>query len=257
MNEQSDFRERVQALVAEGKLTAEEAEQLLSGEVRVTGETPQGKVPRRMTVKLTGTNVQVYHDASVSTPQVSTQGEGRVELRSTPDGWLLRRDDQQEGWLKGLMGGWMAGGLKVDLRLPPDFLDLDIDLMGGNLRLHDLGARVRAKLAGGNLTLGQVSALNVNVTGGNVNATCHLGSGEHSLKVTGGNANLTVFDPDRVHLSAHVIGGNLRTPGFSVRRRDTSPASAHFESDGANDITLSLNLTGGNATVTGEGVTSA
>lgn len=256
MNEQADFRERVRALVAEGKLTAEEAEQLLSGGVRVTDEAPGGDTPRRMTVKMAGANVQVYHDDALSAPQVSTEGEGRVELRRAPDGWLLRRDDQQEGWLDRLMGGWLRDGLRVELRLPADFLDLDIDLSGGNLRLHDLGARVRAKLAGGNLTLGRVSALNVSVIGGNVNAVCHFDPGEHSVKVTGGNAGLTVLDPAHMRLSAQVIGGNLRASGFAVRRRDSGPASALFESEGAGDITLLLNLTGGNATVTGEAVTS-
>ncbi len=256
MNEQSDFRERVRALVAEGKLTAEEAGQLLSGSVRVTDEGPGESTPRRMIVKMAGANVQVHYDAALSAPQVSSEGEGRMELRATPEGWLLRRDDQQEGWLERLTGGWLRDGLKVELRLPPDFLDLDIDLSGGNVRLHDLGARVKAKLAGGNLTLGRVSALNVSVMGGNVNATCHFAGGEHGVKVMGGNANLTVLDPAHVRLSANVVGGNLRTHGFAVRRRDTSPATAHFESEGEGDATLLLNLTGGNATVTGEGVTS-
>lgn len=258
MDSQDSFREQVQTLVAEGKLTPEEAGQLLAGAptetgaVRVTHEAPEADTPRRMTVKMQGASVQVYPDPTLSAPSVSAQGEGKIELLSTPEGWLLRRDPEEESWLRRLTFGLLREGLKVELRLPSDFRDLNIDLAGGNVRLHDLGARVQAKVAGGNLHLGTVTALHVNVTGGNVSGEASLQDGEHQLKVTGGNAALTVTNAPEVRLSANVVGGSLRTSGFSVRRFDTSPATARYESDVSGPIALSVSITGGSATLSGD-----
>lgn len=254
MNSQDDFRARVEALVAEGKLTAEEAQQLLAGGsgVRVTSETPEDRTPRRLTIRMQGASVQVYPDAGLSAPQVSTEGEGKVELVSTAEGWLLRRDPQEEHWLGRLMGGLFREGLKIELRVPQDFRDLDLDLAGGNIRLHDLGARVTAKVTGGNLNVGRVTALNVNVTGGNLSGTADFEAGDQHIKITGGNATLSVLNAPEVRLSAHVVGGSIRTHGFLVRRRDTSPATTRLETEGSGQTQLHVSITGGSATLNGE-----
>ncbi|AFZ67146.1 DUF4097 family beta strand repeat-containing protein [Deinococcus peraridilitoris] len=260
MNSQDDFRARVQALVAEGKLTAAEAETLLaapSAGVQRTAEVPEQQAPRRLRIAMQGASVQVYADSGLTTPQVTAEGEGRIELLAGPDGWTLRRERESEGWLNRLTQGLFRESLKIELRIPEDFRDVSIDLAGGNVRLHDLNARVQGKVSGGNLHLGQVSALNVNVTGGNLQATATLEEGEHSVKLTGGNATLSVPNAASVRLNAQVVGGSLRTHGFAVKRRDTSPATATYEGYTQGNIRLNVSITGGNATLTGAGVSAS
>jgi hypothetical protein len=130
MNQDQSFRERVQALVAEGKLTPQEAEALLGGDT--TAPEPQAPpvpptpvipdlpeppappmlpdseqtpvyldrhgevgeptdVPPVLHLIASAFNLTVRIDPQVSAPRLYVSVPDRVHLVGTPEGWLVKR----------------------------------------------------------------------------------------------------------------------------------------------------------------------
>lgn len=212
MNEQQqpaeDFRSQVQRLVAEGKLTAEEAAGLLEGtpaeapEALMPAPTAQqgsaGEIPPDLVLKVSGYTLTVLHDVSLDTPRLSANEDGVLRLTGTPQGWQVQRVDH-------FGGHW--GSVKAILSLP--FLPRQVraTVEGGNLTLPDAGGEMTAQINGGNIRMGRAASLDAEVNGGNLTAT-EIG-GPTRLGVNGGNLTLTGAHS----LNASVNGGNLKWAG--------------------------------------------
>ncbi|WP_216323962.1 hypothetical protein [Deinococcus aestuarii] len=214
MNEQANesFRAQVERLVAEGKLTPEEAAGLLEGDERVAGDVaasdspgiPTGDTPPDLDLGVNGYSLTVLHDASVPGPQLSANREGEVTLTATAHGWRVERAHRPQG-------GW-SGGLpvKVILSLPFAPRHTRAEVHGGNLHLPDLAGEARVEVHGGNVRMGRAASLSANVHGGNLKAA-EMGGPTH-LSVHGGGLSL---EGART-LNASVHGGNLRWAGQLV-----------------------------------------
>lgn len=213
MNEQQqpaeDFRSQVQRLVAEGKLTAEEAAGLLEG-TPTPADAPEalmpaaaqqdsaGDVPPDLVLKVSGYTLTVLHDSALSSPQLSANEDGVLRLSGTPKGWQVQRADHSGGH-------W--GNLKAILSLPFAPRQVRATVEGGNLTLPDLGGDMHAEINGGNIRMGRAASLKAEVNGGNLNAA-EMG-GSTDLSVNGGNLSLSGAHS----LNASVNGGNLRWAG--------------------------------------------
>ncbi len=211
MNEQQqpaeDFRSQVQRLVAEGKLTAEEAAGLLEG---MSTDAPEAQmpapadahqdseIPPDLVLKVSGYTLTVLHDGSLGAPHLSASEDGVLRLSGTPKGWQVQRADH-------LGGHW--GNLKAILTLPFAPRHVRAAVEGGNLTLPDLGGEMHAEINGGNIRMGRAASLNAEVNGGNLTAA-EMGGPTH-LSVNGGNLTLTGAHS----LNASVNGGNLRWAG--------------------------------------------
>ncbi|MDV6375932.1 hypothetical protein [Deinococcus arenicola] len=216
MNEQQqpgqpaeDFRSQVQRLVAEGKLTAEEAAGLLevevapaeSSEAVVLAEMPQdsaSEIPPDLTLKVSGYTLTVVHDPSVHAPHLSANEQGVLRLTGTPRGWEVQRVGQ-------LQGHW--GNIKAILALPFAPRHVRATVEGGNLTLPDAGGEMLAEVNGGNIHMGRAASLKAEVNGGNLTAAEM--DGPTHLNVNGGNLTLTGAHS----LNASVNGGNLKWAG--------------------------------------------
>jgi hypothetical protein len=213
MNEDANesFRAQVDRLVAEGKLTAEEAAGLLEGtEVESAALDPReikahytasgdDDTPPDLTLEVTGFTLQVVVDSSVIGPQLHANEEGLLLLEAVADGWrVARRPDQK-------LAGW--SNLRAILTLPFAPRHVRARVEGGNLTLPDLGGEMLADVNGGNLRMGRAASLRADVNGGNLTAT-EMGGPTH-LSVNGGNLTL-----EGAHtLNASVNGGNLNWAG--------------------------------------------
>ncbi|WP_027482648.1 hypothetical protein [Deinococcus pimensis] len=258
MNENESFRERVQALVAEGKLTPEEAEALLGSRPdqeavstapqtpvtldKTEGDTPStavtqitplqespavpfdGDVPPVLHLIVAGFSLSVRTDESVTAPHLHVSAPGRVQLAGTPEGWLVKRvplewQDRGEGWLDRLVGGFVQeGNLRAELVVPAGITEVNAKVQGGNLGLPDLNAPVNVKVQGGNLTLGNASDLHARVQGGNLRWNALVSGGTHDVKVQGGNANVQLQPGSSVRLDGEVTAGNMSASGFPVTK---------------------------------------
>ncbi|CAM3522536.1 hypothetical protein [Deinococcus frigens] len=210
MNEQQspaeDFRSQVQRLVAEGKLTAEEAAGLLESTpadapeaVMPTAQQDSSEgIPPDLTLKVSGYTLTVLHDPSVDAPHLSANEDGVLRLAGTPKGWQVQRVDH-------FGGHW--GSVKAILSMPFMPRHVRATVEGGNLTLPDLGGEMQADVNGGNIRMGRAASLKAEVNGGNLTAT-ELDGPTH-LGINGGNLSLT----GAYSLNASVNGGNLKWAG--------------------------------------------
>lgn len=210
MNEHMDegFRAQVDRLVAEGKLTPEEAAGLLEGteeEAPSTVELPAsttvvnpGDTPPDFLLKVSGYNLTVIHDAGVDGPQLSASREGVLALTATPEGWRVARIHR---------GPTHGESLRAILTVPFAPRHVRAEVNGGNLTLPDLGGEMIADVNGGNVRMGRAASLRADVNGGNLTAA-EMGGPTH-LSVNGGNLTLE----GAYTLNASVNGGNLRWAG--------------------------------------------
>lgn len=210
MNEDANesFRAQVDRLVAEGKLTAEEAQGLLEGTEREadTGAdlpAPQaavsaGETPPDLDLRVQGYSLTVIHDSAVPEPHLSSNRDGEVSLTATPDGWRVARTHRTDHH---------GQTIRAILTLPFSPRHVRAKVEGGNLTLPDLGGEMRADVNGGNVRMGRAASLKADVNGGNLTAT-EMGGPTH-LSVNGGNLTL-----EGAHtLNARVNGGNLTWAG--------------------------------------------
>jgi len=212
MNEHAEesFRAQVERLVAEGKLTAEEAAGLLEGQEVEAGapDLPgmgahttapgDGDTPPDLILKVNGYTLTVLHDAGLAAPQLSASHDGELMLTATPQGWRVERVSRHQGH-------W--AGLRAILTLPFALRHVRARVEGGNLTLPDLGGEMIADVNGGNLRMGRAASLKADVNGGNLTAS-EMGGPTH-LSVNGGNLTLE----DAQTLNASVNGGNLKWAG--------------------------------------------
>lgn len=214
MNEHADesFRAQVERLVAEGKLTPEEAAGLLEGAVEeaVSGdqelsvqtspaqEHGSGDTPPDLVLKVSGYTLTVLHDAGLSIPQLSASRNGELRLTATPEGWRVERVSRQQS-------SWTSLRAILSVPFAPRHVRARVD--GGHLTLPDLGGEMVADVNGGNLRMGRAASLKADVNGGNLTAS-EMG-GPTQLSVNGGNLSLE----DARTLNASVNGGNLKWAG--------------------------------------------
>ncbi|WP_019588056.1 hypothetical protein [Deinococcus apachensis] len=210
MNERMDegFRAQVERLVAEGKLTPEEAAGLLEGTVEesTTAAEPfaplmaayPGDTPPDLLLKVSGYNLTVIQDAGVGQPQLSANREGVLRLTATPEGWEVSRIHR---------GPLHGETLRAILTVPFAPRHVRAEVNGGNLALPDIGGEMLADVNGGNVRMGRAASLRADVNGGNLNAA-EMGGPTH-LNVNGGNLTLEGAQT----LNASVNGGNLRWAG--------------------------------------------
>ncbi|MBB5376331.1 hypothetical protein HNQ07_001788 [Deinococcus metalli] len=207
-----EFRAQVERLVAEGKLTAEEAQGLLGSDDTARPEgagalqlrelpdgTDPGDVPPDLLLHVTGYTLQVVTDGSLGAPQLHANEDGRLVLEATPQGWRVarQRGQQHSGW----------NGVKAILSVPFAPRHVRAEVSGGNLTLPDLGGEMLADVNGGNVRMGRAASLKADVNGGNLTAA-DMGGPTH-LNVNGGNLSLTGAHA----LNASVNGGNLKWAG--------------------------------------------
>ncbi|ULH15364.1 hypothetical protein MF271_15740 [Deinococcus sp. KNUC1210] len=234
MDGQESFREQVERLVAEGKLTQDEAAELLKTSEQPTspeGNTPAadagdedahgplvsldksswaavqvpssqalGDIPPDLRLKVDGYGLQVVLDASQSQPTLRASQDGELSLRAGPDGWTVERTE-------GLRGRKRSWGLKAVLSVPFMPRDVQAEVNGGNLTLADVSGNVRLNVNGGNTRMGSAAGLEAEVSGGNLGARQILGAAR--ISVSGGNARLDSAGGVR----ATINGGNLNWSG--------------------------------------------
>ena len=267
MNEQAadDFRSQVQRLVADGKLTPEEARGLLadletpdpvsldkdsepapfaSAEAPGTGtdtgvetgarsQESAGQNAPDLTLRVSGYTLTVVHDEGVSAPQISANHEGELRLSGGPGGWTVER--QRKGHDA---RHWPP--LQAILSVPFAPRQVHARVEGGNLTLPDLRGDLHAEVSGGSVRLGSALGLRAEVNGGNLTAGEIEGHSE--LRVNGGNITVN----GARSLNASVNGGNLTWTGElrgGDHRAELNAGNVSLHLRGASSLRLEANVT--------------
>ncbi|EYB69423.1 hypothetical protein DEIPH_ctg008orf0160 [Deinococcus phoenicis] len=283
MNEYANesFRAQVDRLVAEGKLTPEEAAGLLEGnavdspapvpalQVAETGDTPPD-----LRLKVSGYSLTVIHDPAVPQPHLGANREGELSLTALPEGWQVARTHPLQGshsLLKAILtvpfaprhvaaqveGGNLTlpdltGELRADVNggniRMGSALSLQADVNGGNLNAATIHGPAHLTVNGGNLTLEQAGSLNASVNGGNLKWAGQLTQGDHRVEVNAGNATLHLLPGSSVQLDADVTVGAFKAD-FPTHRSGGFLNTRHSGQLGGGDAQLSCRVAAGQVKV--------
>lgn len=208
--EPESFAANVERLVAEGKLTAAEAAELLEPVqpdpepsaaptqvmLHKTGGREDLGVPPDLRLDVSGYGLRVIYDPSLPEPRLTSNHEGQLHLRAGPDGWSVSGRGRHRGL-----------NLQAVLSLPFTPRDVRADVSGGNLNLMGVSGAARIEVSGGNATLGNAGELRAEVSGGNLTAGAVAGALE--VEVNGGNLSVAGAS----ELRAEVNGGQLSWVG--------------------------------------------
>lgn len=271
---------RVQALLASGRITEDEAEILFAAleeaEPAATRlepsapDVPTPPAPVRPTlprppepprtlpeitetqpqwVKLSGFcgDLSVEADASLNTPVVT----GNATLEHTETGYLIRTPEARAGggrnWLNRLHEA--VGDVRV--RLPTDVgLDLRIAAGDGDVR----GVKtVKGSFTGGDFDVSGAETLDLTVTAGDVNLKLRPRTGQQRLRATSGDINLTFLAGSSVTVSGNATCGDMGLPRAFTRSGGF--VGGTFEGTvGAGEARLELHLIAGDVTLRAEDV---
>lgn len=284
MNEQANegFRAQVERLVAEGKLTPEEGQELLGEPEGMAAEdapenmaahyTASGEdTPPDLHLDVSGFTLRVVLDSGVVSPQLHASEDGKLLLEARPDGWRVARRPGQEHI------GWSSVSAVLSLPFSPRHVRARVS--GGNVTLPDLGGELVAQVSGGNVRAGRAASLQAEVSGGNLtaaelsgptqvsvnggnlslegartlNATVNGGhlkwagcltGGEHRAEVNGGSATLRLLPGSSVTVEADVTVGSFKAD-FPTERRGSFMTMQHTGRLGAGEAHLSCRATAG------------
>lgn len=241
---QGSFREHVQRLVTEGKLTAEEAAHLLEGTdepavppsstiAQYVQAIHDGEAPGlNLNLEIEGYMLSVVQDGSVGTPRLSANHEGQLELTATPSGLTVKRVRR---------GDWK--GVKAVLTVPFKPQHVKVEINGGSLSIGDIAGEMRVEVNGGNVTMSAATALKAEVNGGNF--TAGNIQGPTKLEVNGGNITVNYATT----LDAEVNGGNLRWTGLlqsGTHRTEVNAGNATLTLLPGSSVRLDAEVTLGN-----------
>jgi hypothetical protein len=243
-------RERVQALVEEGKITEEEAQLLL--EAIDEADVAEAEADAFVAGVSSDTGSEPTSPSAPTPPPqpdrpASPQGSGAPRVES-PTGlrWLtikmmaknleirvdeslsepqvegaeLERDGS--GWrietqkLEGLLsrfGGAVGEAFELDIRLPPE-VGVSLDAKAGNVEVKDVPF-FRGRVAAGNVELTRVRGIDLELKAGNLDAELLLAEGEHRVQVSMGNADVEILRGSSVRINGRASMGSLNMKGPS------------------------------------------
>lgn len=212
---QESFREHVERLVSEGKLTEAEAADLLEPPAATEAARPAGMTLEKVTtgvqtfsdadtppdlrLEVEGYSLRVVLDPALERPELRASREGEVTLTPGPAGWTVRRPSQGRG---------LSFGVRAVLSLPFTPRHVRAEVSGGSVSLPDLGGEAQLEISGGNASLGACAHLHAEVNGGNLSVGAV--AGRLDLEVNGGNLSVA----HAATLGAEVNGGNLSWTGL-------------------------------------------
>ncbi|WP_119315810.1 hypothetical protein [Calidithermus terrae] len=202
-------RERIQALLDEGRITQEEAslllEALAEAEAAEAEAEAQAGPTRWLRARVSARTLEVRVDPSLSEPRV--EGEAEFRAKGT-DYHLDARPKGPKGWHG---GEWHAHERPVTVSLPGG-VGLDVDLSAGTVIADDL-PYLRASVGAGNLIARNLGGIDANVKAGTLNAELYLDQGQHRVQVKAGSAVLKLLPGSDYEAQGEVIMGNFTSTG--------------------------------------------
>ena len=215
-------RERIQALLDDGRITREEADRLLEALAEAeaaeaeaeaqAGPTPPppprpslGQPTRWLRARVSARTLEVRVDPALSEPKV--EGEAEFCAKGT-DYYLDARYKGPKGWHG---GEWHAHERPVTVTLPGG-VGLDVDLSAGTVIADDL-PYLRASVGAGNLIARNLGGIDANVKAGTLNAELYLDQGQHRVQVKAGSAVLKLLPGSDYEAQGEVIMGNFTSTG--------------------------------------------
>jgi hypothetical protein len=255
-------------MLAEGKITAAEAERLISvlDEVegverelegvadaadRAAAPTPAAEAPaddaaggwsgigRWVEVSMLAGDLDVRLDESIVTPEVrSGDGSAPVEVVSEGEGFRI----SQFGTTKGDLLNRLVEGLKrsdLDIRLPPGY-NLHLDMKAGDVSIRDI-PYLKGKVLAGDVDARGLLGVDLKMQAGDLDLQLRPTDGRHRVHVSAGDVTVRLQPGSSAQVRGRVSIGEVSTSGMQPAERSGLGASVNAAvGGGAADLDLRL-----------------
>lgn len=275
--------ERVKQMVDEGRITNAEGERLIAiltdveagdaalqaavqeasaAEPQVAAPLPAAQTPasplaedvasapdglRWVRIVMLAGDLGVSVDGSIREPVANSDVNGELEVEATADGFTVRLQPKETGFLDRMLGGFRSG--RVDLRIPAGY-GADIAATAGNIDLEGV-PYLRGKLTAGDLDAVGLRGIDFTTMAGDVDVNVALTTGEHRIVATAGDVTIE-FHPDcNVQVNGSVSIGDIdsQLPGLEATRQGLgqrfSATLGGSATDGDGPATLEVRLATG------------
>lgn len=252
------FESRVQGLVAEGKLTPEEARDLLTGSESAHGSAhprrfsdangtarsssphgaghgasagsgtpyldapsvPAAEAPPRLSIQLTNGDVSITGRPGLTEPRLVHATRG-LSLRATAHGWIVEHAPVSD--LASALD-WVRAGIStlapgsLEIDVPEGFTELEIRALAGDVDVRDVHAHVRVSLTAGDVDLDRVAGFDVTTRTGSVRVRAKIATGRHSIQAYTGDAELQLDPGSSAELELSTLTGRVDARRMTLRR---------------------------------------
>lgn len=259
--------ERIQALVEEGRITQEEADELLAvlsdtpdipenetrseneardetetvlpGGGEISNNIPQNGLRGWVSIKLGAGDLKIRVDDSVSEPQIESEMGVAVTRRGQD---FEVRGAGRESLLENLLS--RLGD--VSIRVPTGY-GVDIHATSGDVGIDDIPF-VKGRLTSGDIELRNVGGVDLSTIGGDLTVSLCLVTGEHRLKATSGDVDITILPGSSVSVTGKATSGDLSLPQ-NFQQEGRFGSRTFHGTIGTGDAKLSLGLISGDITL--------
>lgn len=216
------FEARVQDLVKEGKLTPEEAQQLLGGTASApaAAEVPASQAPPRLFVELTTGDVHVRGRPDITAPRL-VHGSSGVILKSTAAGWSAEHRPVPD---LATALDWVRAGISsitpvsIELEVPENLTHLEIRALSGDVEVEDVRGHVRVSLTAGDVDLDGVGGFDITARTGSVRVRGRIADGRHRIQALTGDAELVLDPGSSAELELSTVFGRVNARRLVLRR---------------------------------------
>lgn len=226
-------RERIQALLDEGKISQQEAELLfeaLEDDEAPLPPPPQASAPPPPVGNLTwleadvsAASLTVKVEEGLAEPQVESLGAGESEIGRQGDGWRLKVQGRS-----GVLGWLGSEHFKVTLRLPSGY-GIKLDASAAAVRLPTL-PYLKGRASATSLRFDELDGINLDAQATSLKGNLRLSQGEHHLYLSACSAKLALLTGSSVRIQGSSTAGSVTIDGATFKReRDFPGVSERFE----------------------------
>lgn len=230
-------RQRIEALVEEGRITTEQADVLIQAlGPDSAAEAEAASVPTQpagapaaersavtrpdpavkwLEINAFGGDINISVNDSLTQPKsddlepVLTETGARIAL---PE----RRDTgEQRSFLDRIVDTFRTSNLKVEI---PSGWGIMLDVTGGDIDIDGPVAGVRGRLMAGDLTVLDTASAEVTVNAGEAEIGLRSNKGTHRITVNVGQADVRILPGSRLDVEAAVTVGNVSGAGLKIDR---------------------------------------
>ena len=221
----------------------------------VSATLPEGL--RWVRVSVLAGDLDICVDPSLSEPAVNGKAFSHFEVKKDGDDYVIRsvkRDKapRREG-IDGLIDGVgeFVGGIvgrvgDLDIRIPAGF-GVVLDSKSGDVDVRDVPF-VKANLLAGDLDLRNVGGIDLSMSAGDVDASLRLTSGEHRIKLSAGDVDITLLEGSSVRVTGGVSMGDMNADEPLAARR-TGMGGSLSGQVGGGEAKLELSVSAGDVEV--------
>ena len=250
----SDFENKVKELLEQGKITPEEAQELLAGH-----QEPQLKqiaLPstgneRVLRISLRAGDLKVRGNPNVSTPQLVGYNTDGIQIRTEGNTWILddqrNFDAQGNGFLDKMVG--LFGKFKpvhVNLEVPTFVERLEVHLLAGDIEVKDVPAFVKMDIQAGDIDLTGITGFDISAKAGDVDINADLKAGSHGIELLAGDLDLNLTPSSSAKVNVNLTAGDFDARGIPSTKHGGTVTGGRYEAVvGSGDASVTINVNAG------------